>query len=1174
MIAEDQAELEQSFVSSLASGRAVLLLGQNHSPAMMAEALRDIAAALRREPKRSLRQQLADQVDASDLPNVRRAFSLHSPTEELLDVTQEPWAMVLTSAVDTVATDALRQATSSGRRLRLLFPAQTTGQLLRPSPEALTVIRLFGSLEEQDDRFLPPLDGRELRQRQRFDVAALLNRLPDVVGPYGVLAIVGVDGDDWIDLDDLSLACSQLPARSVHWFGGGVTDDLATDFGEALVVHEDSLGEVLSRAATTEVGDALAAARLQLLRPSARQLTLTTSGVTSTPLQLSPEEWRNISQVGVLLDDDVIAPSLALGVDENREAFRNFLRHQQYVPDWAAISRGFLFEREQGDEFLSEIERAIAALGSVRDRPTGELSGGEGHRGSRLPFLLTGPPACGKSRLLHWLAFQLRVRGHAVLYLLAPAGRVHFESVERVCRVIEMKGASHIIVIADGLDESSYVQLNEHLASSGRNALLLGARSASQQAGQADDDPRQHSGFSQFRALPVASRLSGTELDRFGRYLADRGFGDVPIPAEHMRDRYFLLLLYRVLPDARGSLHLSLGGEYDRLLSTLDGIQAEDVETTNQFWVDQLEEVRRTLFPSAEPTVETGSPLAHLASGANAVNLCLFCSQIGKPLPLDILLRTEGRSFLRSYPEFAAALEATALLHEVEIDNSGTIVLDADHAIVAQLTLATVMPRRAEQLQLLAALVDAVSWDETAFPGDRLDQDYCIEVLQAVGPRGVSEREFQSPQSLEAVADLLARVRVDNGARLPRLLLLEANTLRLLADRMEADYETALRRCDDALAVLDIAEQILLDRRPTVARNSELRNVLNTRATVHGFMAGNLLREYRQPSAPSAADIRRQIFAHVAEVDGLAARSRGLGDPSFYPLDVTFWVYRDTFEQLPDLSEPERLWLLARMETVLDSATEESIEANQLDRFRRRSVNLAQLEGKVELSESLAASMREGGDFSGECLLVRRDVFEPRTRRAKSRKVARAGLDRLESFGLSAFGNAEALDLMNHLWRAAYLPDAEIGGADPVFAACTEDDWVRWRRILDARIRLLGHAQHVFLGFCLSWTLFQLGEPRLGLQEIRAVEPLSGGSRRRVGCLAVLTDARGNAVRHRVAVRRREGDAIVVYAAALGAEVRLPPAFAGRFPVFPQVGEEFELEIGLNYRGLLPWRLL
>ncbi len=218
--------------------------------------------------------------------------------------------------------------------------------------------------------------------------------------------------------------------------------------------------------------------------------------------------------------------------------------------------------------------------------------------------------------------------------------------------------------------------------------------------------------------------------------------------------------------------------------------------------------------------------------------------------------------------------------------------------------------------------------------------------------------------------------------------------------------------------------------------------------------------------------------------------------------------------------------------------------------------------------------MRDSGDFSGDCLLVRRDVFEPRTRQARSRDAARGGLDRLESYGLAAFGSAEALDLMNHLWRAAYLPDVEIGGADPVFAACSEDEWLRWRRILEARIRLLGHAQHVFLGFCLSWTLFQLGESRLGLQEIRAVEPLSGGSRRRIGCLSVLTDTNGSALRHRAAVRRREGDAIVTYIASLGAEVRLPPAFAGRFPVFPQVGEEFELEIGLNYRGLLPWRLL
>lgn len=1160
---------DEELISVVASGRSVLLLGQGHSTGLE-DAVRDIAAAAHTDQTGDLRSQIIDRIKPDELANVRRALSFHSADEQLIETVSQPWATVVTSAVDSMAAEALRRAAAAGRRLRVLFPSQLPGgQPVRSAADSLTVLRLFGSLDEEEARFLPPLDSRALRQRQRFEVAAVLHQLPFLLGPYGHLVIVGLDRHDWLDLEDVALACADLPQGAIHWFGE-VPAELDGSFVELLVRHDGTFADLVRRAASTAAGKALDEARLALHRPARRALTVRTRNGSILSLQLAPEDWRSIGQVGVLLDDESVDSRLALGPDENRDGLRAFLRHPQYLPDWEAIGRGFLFERAQGAVFLEQIERSIADLGSVRD----ESKNSDGASGSRLPLLLTGPPACGKSRLLHWLAFELRRRRHAVLYLFTPAGRVHPESIERACRLIEGRGATHIVVVADGLDDVSYLQLNEMLASSGRNAVVLGARSASQRLSDADD-PRQQSGFAQSRPLAVPAQLTPEELDRFGSYLAAHGFSDVPVTADQMRHRYFLLLLYRLLPDARGNIHLSLGNEYDSLLSVLDEVQGPDQsKLEDSSWARQLDEVRQVLFPELEQEDSTErSRLEHLPAAEHAVNLCLFCSQIGKPLPLDLLLRTEGREFLSSYREFAAALDRTALLHEVEVDSGGTIVLDADHPIVAQLTLATVLPRHADQLRLLTALIDAVSWDERAFPGDRPEQDYCIEVLQAVGPRGVGEREFQSPQSLEVIAELLARVRIDNAARLPRLLLLEANTLRFLADRSSADFETAMSRCDEALRVLDDAERILESRRPTAARNSELRNVLNTRAAVHGFIAGNLLREYRSPRA-DFADVRSQIFANLADVDRLASRSRGLGDPSFYPLDVTFWVYRDAFELLPDLTEEERVRLLGRMEAVLDSATEEPIETDQLPRLNRRKVNLAQLEGNVTLSRDLATRMREAGDFSGECLLIRREVFDPGTRQPRSRKAAEKGLERLESFGHGAYENLEALDLMNLLWRAAYLPRTHLGGADPLLAGCDEDQWVRWRRILEARMRIAAGTRSAFAGFCLSWTLFQLGESRLALQEIRAVEPLSGGSRRRVGSLVVLTDSSGAPLRYRAAVRRREGATIVTYVSSLASEVRLAPAFTSRFAVLPDVGDELELEVGLNYRGLLPWRVV
>ncbi len=1167
--------VERGFVAALAAGRAVLLLGQEYSSPLMHQLLADVAVVLNAERAADLPSQLVGRAQPTDLPNIRRAFSLHSAPDQLVELAAQPWSFVLTSAIDSIPLEAFRRAAAAGRRLRLLFPGQASGQLTRRSVDALTVIRLFGSLEEREERYLPPLTPLSLRQRRRFEVTAVLHQLPTLVGPHGCLAIVGVTSGDWLDLEDLALACSQLPAQSVHWFGDGATVEEQSAFGDVLVRHPGTVMDLIQRCSGSPEAEELERARSRLLRPGSRTVEVGAAGRPTAVLQLTPEEWRNVSQVGLLLDDATTRPPAPLGTEEAREVFRRFLRQPQYVPDWDGIARGFLFEREAGAALLTHIEHTVVTLGSVHEGSLTVSRGRNGQTGSRIPILLTGPPACGKSRLLHWLAYQLRIRGHVVLYLLTPAGRVNFEPVERVCRILESKGAPAVLILADGLDVASYSQLNEHLASTGRNALVIGTRSSFQSDQAASDDPRTESEFAQYRSAPVPPRLTGRELERFGSYLAERGFSDVSLQQSQMADRYFLLVLYRLLPDARGNIYLSLTGEYDKLLSALDKVQAEEnAELSNESWRQQLQEVKLLLFPKALPeSSEERSPLAHVEGAVQAVNLCLFCAQIGKPLPLELLFRTQGPSFLRSCHEFAVALESTALLQEIASDNAGMIVLDADHPVMAQLTLASVIPRRSDQLLLIRSLIDAVTWDETAFPGDRPDQDYGVEVLQAIGPRGVAEREFQSPQALEAVAALLSRIRTERGAALPKLLLLEANTLRKLADRLSTDHETALRRCREALVVLDVAEEILSNRRPTIARNSELRNVLNTRAAVHGFMIGNYLREYRRVDERQRTQLRAHIFVALDEVERLAGRSRGLGTPSFYPLDVTFWAYRDTLEQLPDLSDEERVRLLERMEEVLDSAREEPIEANQMERYTRRAINLAQLEGDVDLSREMAASMRERGDFSGECLLVRLEVFQPGTRVVKSRKAAAEGLRRLEGLGREVFGSREALDLMHRLWMATFLPDRQIGGPDPVFAACTEEEWLRWRQILEARMRLVEPGHSLFLGFCLAWTLFQLNEPRMGLQEIRAVEPLSSGSRRRVGCLVVFTEVDGKPIRYRGSVRRREGDAVVVYVAPLLAEVRVPPAMTTRFAVLPRVGDEVELEIGLNYRGLLPWRV-
>jgi len=148
------------------------------------------------------------------------------------------------------------------------------------------------------------------------------------------------------------------------------------------------------------------------------------------------------------------------------------------------------------------------------------------------------------------------------------------------------------------------------------------------------------------------------------------------------------------------------------------------------------------------------------------------------------------------------------------------------------------MGDRPAQLGLIKSLINAVKWDSTALPGENPDQDYVVSVLQAVGPRGASGDKFTSPASLAQLAELLTSIRILHGAKLPQILLLEANTLRLLANVSIATFDDAIARCLEAIDVLFDAEQILAARRPSASRNAQLQNVLTTRAVVHGFVGG------------------------------------------------------------------------------------------------------------------------------------------------------------------------------------------------------------------------------------------------------------------------------------------------------------------------------------------------
>lgn len=480
----------------------------------------------------------------------------------------------------------------------------------------------------------------------------------------------------------------------------------------------------------------------------------------------------------------------------------------------------------------------------------------------------------------------------------------------------------------------------------------------------------------------------------------------------------------------------------------------------------------------------------------------------------------------------------------------------------------------AEQLKLMRLLIDAVRWSSLNFPGDDADQDFCTELLQVVGPRGEFDEFYSSPDSLTEIADLLRHVREDFQVLLPKLLHLEAQALRLLADR-GADYTTSLDKLALAVEVLGQAETLLAERRPTETRNAELVNVLTTRAAVHGFIVGSHLTRLRQLTAEGSlqgeeARLKAEIETELEQVKQLVSRSRAVGRASFYPLDVSFWSHRDVLEQMPGLPESERARLLSQLASVLETAIEEPLESSQVSKYRNRRIQLAELEKQFDVSVEIAEAMRGRGDYTGWCQIIRTRTYAPTTRKARSPESGAAGLDQLLSLDDRVWRSRDAMALAHHLWMEAHLPQGQVGGADPVMAKCSRGDWSLWRRILRARRNFAEDEDNAFVVFCLAWALFQLGEPKEALDQFAALEANTTGNRRRIGSLAVLTDESGTPRQYRVIARRRQANLWICYSPQLLTEIRVPLSALGS-EIDLQIGSEISIMVGLNYRGLLPW---
>ena len=284
-----------------------------------------------------------------------------SPSLWLQSVTEFAWNGVVSSAIDPIWLSAFR---NEWRQVAPIYDDEYFPRNPRDRSE-LHCTFLFGSLNQTEPSHRPPLSQFEYVTRQQT-ARNLLQRLPDMLTPLGVLAIEAYDPEvDWLSLTDLypifqNLAQGQIHYFSVHdhWLSNPFLAELVRT--GKVVTHKGTLGQALSHASTQG-----------MIKPGFRQEWA--SGVRRVTLEdisipIPRDIWNRISKFGTLLDDEALAPPSSISDEARYWEFRRFLFECGIRPLWSGYARGLAFHREFEDQ-LREVTVARLRRETFNNHP-------------------------------------------------------------------------------------------------------------------------------------------------------------------------------------------------------------------------------------------------------------------------------------------------------------------------------------------------------------------------------------------------------------------------------------------------------------------------------------------------------------------------------------------------------------------------------------------------------------------------------------------------------------------------------------------------------------------------------------------------------------------------------------------------------------------------------------
>ena len=618
------------------------------------------------------------------------------PSSAHVEVAQLPWALVISSALDTRLDSALEAAAPAARRVRRRYVDEPDADILARSPTVLEVMHLslFSSPTSPDGAVPEP--GKWTRA-SRLLQPRVLERLRDAIGPAFYVVIDGVTHADALDRENLLVSLEGIDDAQI------VLCDPREDETSWL---RDSRPGVLALFETLPALLRTARAEAPLELPEllrAEDLAITVRSAQNGERRIvifRAEELRDIRRHVEIVGDAPGRPAPKLR-DERVRAFSAFLRTPRLRADYQSFVPDFCLQREAYGALYDAVMARIVRVSG--------MGGRQGNRRSDGPILLKGFPGSGRTTGLHWLGVRLRMEGWPVAHLSLPIDEPDPFAIEQIMRLAEQRlkesGAIDLVVLlVDGVARDSVERLEERLIRAGRRTIVVATAILSR--GSIDLEEEDLVGAE----IPLEYQLTSKELNDLDVLLREIGIMvTTDLLVREAGTEGFLGMLDRLSVDAREGLAQVLRTDFNRFIPDLAralrarpaGVQRGAL---GEAIMAALAQSGRTV--AIDGQISTPTPTNDQIEEARGLMRAIFAfAWLDRAMPLDLLGRRFPKLF-SAYEDVRIVAQDHGFLTEITLDDDEDIAFAIVNPAIARALRRYVLGSTRDVLRELRAFAE------------------------------------------------------------------------------------------------------------------------------------------------------------------------------------------------------------------------------------------------------------------------------------------------------------------------------------------------------------------------------------------------------------------------------------------------------------------------------------